>query len=175
MRTFTKSVLRVLVVFALLPGCGLSLRQTATAGVAMLDGCYYRDGVGRCQLRCARSYDAEASATLAAVLAETTRRGLLGEHTPLAVCIVNKAPPIPCGIPVYGCAAPKRDRLALYVAGRHPQWRKTLAHEALCALAYVGALRGWPRDEADVLAAAKKGTIPYAVIRDAAAKVPPKK
>jgi hypothetical protein len=70
---------------------------------------------------------------------------------PLALCIVDKPAPIDCGIPVYGCAIPMRDRNAIYVAGQHAQWKQTLVHEILCVLAYVGQMRGWPHEEADVI------------------------
>lgn len=73
-------------------------------------------------------------------------------HQPIAICIIDKAPPITCGgIPVYGCAVPLRDRLPVWVAGQHPQWKRTLVHEILCSLAYVGQMAGWPTAEAEVI------------------------
>jgi hypothetical protein len=70
---------------------------------------------------------------------------------PLGICIVDQAPPIQCGIPVYGCAIPKRNSTNIFVAGQHAVWERTLIHEILCSLAYVGQMSGWPREEADVI------------------------
>lgn len=137
----------------------------------MADGCMNRDGVGFCAARCSRNYDADATKVAGAVLAEARKRGLLIEpHNPVAVCVVDRPAPISCGgSPVYGCALPMRDRLAIYIAGKHHDWKRTLAHEALCVLAYAGKLKGWPKQEKDVLAAANAGKLPdYGTIRDLA-------
>jgi hypothetical protein len=78
---------------------------------------------------------------------------------PLAICIVDHAPPLDCGIPVYGCSIPLKDVTNVYVAGQAlaekaysaTAWKHVLAHELLCSLAYMGQMAGWPLKEADVI------------------------
>lgn len=97
---------------------------------------------------CDAMRSADAAYIVSVTLDELRKTGKVLDGDPVHVCVVAKHRVINCGgVSVYACALPFKGGPRIWVAGAHPQWRATLAHEVLAVMAYIGRSVGWPRHE----------------------------